>query len=416
MAATHPPLDRLLHPAEAREIILARVRPLVPEVVPLEAAGDRYLVDPLVANVSLPPFPAATMDGYAVIHDDPSPSRAILQPGFAGERPEIVVRPGSAAPIMTGAPVPTGADAVVPVENTARRDGQVEILQATVKPGENIRPIGTDMRAGDLLVPAGTLLGPAEIGLLASLGHAEVRVGRQPRVAIISTGDELVAPHETPGPGQIRDSNRFSLALAARRAGCDVVLNRHIRDNEALLRAGLTEAISAADVVITSGGVSMGDRDLVKALIGELAEVHIRRLFMKPGKPFTFATTGDTLMFALPGNPVSCLVGFQLLVRPAVQILQSAPPDPYPTVPVTVTHQVEPTDRVEYQRAVFAVADDGHLVARNTGSQISARLMSFVGANGFLVVHPRDTPYPAGSRMEGILIAPPYARLDHDRP
>jgi gephyrin len=414
MADTRSALDRLLHPSEAREIVLANVRPLEPMVVPLLEAGDRYLVDPLIADVSLPPFPAATMDGFAVIHDDTSVTRTILDASFAGDSPEGVVHPGSAAPIMTGAPVPTGADAVVPVENTARQNGMVEIRQPVVKPGENIRPIGTDMQAGDLLVPAGSLLGPAEVGLLASLGHADVRVGRTPRVAVISTGNELVAPGETPGPGQIRDSNRFSLALAARRAGCDVVINTHIRDEEQPLRDGLRDAIAQADVVITSGGVSMGDRDLVKALLGDLARVHFRRLFMKPGKPLTFATAGDTLVFGLPGNPVSCLVCFQMFVRPALQVLQSAPPDPYPTVPVTVTHQVNSSDRIEYQRAVISVDASGHLIARNTGSQISARLMSFVGSNGFLVIQPRDTPYPAGSQMQAILLAPPFAGSDTD--
>ncbi|HMM41691.1 MAG TPA: molybdopterin molybdotransferase MoeA [Thermomicrobiales bacterium] len=404
--------DRMLHPDEARAIVLAHATPLEPEVVPIADAGDHILADPLIADVSLPPFPAATMDGYAIVHDDPAPLREILGSGFAGDAATLTVAPGKAAKIMTGAPVPAGANAVVPVERTALVDGRVEIQQATVRDGENIRPVGADLREGDLLVPAGVRLGPAELGLLASLGHASVRVGRAPRVAVFSTGNELVDPGEEPGPGQIRDSNRFSLALAARRAGAEIVRTARLADEEAELRAALNAAIGEADVVLSSGGVSMGDKDLVKLLLGELAEVHFRRLFMKPGKPLTFATVPrddgrEVLLFGLPGNPVSCLVGFQMFVRPALQVLQSAPPESYPTVPVVVDHDIPPSDRIEYQRAIVSVAPDGTLRARNTGSQMSARLMSFVGANAFLVVPPGENDYPAGSRLEAILIDPP---------
>ena len=400
-------LDRLLHPDEARAIVLANVRPLEPERVSIAEAGERFLVNPLIADVSLPPFPAATMDGFAVIHDDPSVERRVLGSGYAGDDPNITVVPGTAAKIMTGAPVPAGADAVVQVENTTTRDGIMTIQQPRVRYGNNIREVGADLRKGDRLIEAGTLLGPAEVGLLASLGHAELLVGRRPRVAIISTGNELVAPDQTPGPGQIRDSNRFSLAIAARRAGAEVVINRHIRDEEALLRTGIQEALDVADVVLTSGGVSMGDLDLVKLLLGELAVVHFQKLFMKPGKPLNFATVGDKLLFGLPGNPVSCLVGFQMFVRPALQVLQSAPPDSHPTVPVVIEHEITPSDRLEYQRAIVTTDAEGRLRARNTGPQMSARLMSFVGSNAFLVVQPRDEPYAVGDTLDAILLGPP---------
>lgn len=404
--------DRMLHPDEARAIVLAHAAALDPEIVSIEQAGDRILADALVAGMSLPPFAAATMDGYAVVHDDPATLRDILGSGFAGDAATVTVGPGSAAKIMTGAPVPAGADAVVPVERTALVGGKVAIQQDRVRAGENIRPVGADLLAGDLLIPAGVRLGPAELGLLASLGHASVLVGRAPRVAIFSTGNELVDPGEEPGPGQIHDSNRFSLALAARRAGAEVVRAERIPDDEAALRAALTGAAAEVDVVLTSGGVSMGDKDLVKLILGEMAEVHFRRLFMKPGKPLTFATIAtsggrQTLLFGLPGNPVSCLVGFQMFVRPALQVLQSAPPESYPTVPVVLDADIAPSDRIEYQRAVVSVAPDGTLRGRNTGSQMSARLMSFVGANAFLVVPPAKADYPAGSRLEAILIDPP---------
>ncbi len=413
-------LDRMLQPHEARAIVLANVGPMQPEVVPLEEAGDRFLAEPLIANVSLPPFAAATMDGFAVIHDDSSTHRTVLGSGLAGDATDILVTQGSVARIMTGAPVPIGADAVVAIENTDATvrggDEMIEIRQQRVQPGENIRPIGSDLQAGDLLIPQGTRLGSAEIGLLASLGHAQVAVGRRPRVAVISTGNEHVAPGETPGPGQIRDSNRFSLALAARRAGADVLINRHIRDDEDALRSGLAEAMRQCDIVITSGGVSMGDKDLVKLLLGELAQVHFRRIFMKPGKPLTFASAlgpqPSALVFGLPGNPVSALVCFHVFVRPALQVMQMANVDPHPTVPVIVDHEVQVSDRIEYQRAIVRVEHDGTLHASNTGSQSSARLMSFVGANAFLIVHPQDESYPAGSRMEALLIDPPAATRD----
>jgi molybdenum cofactor synthesis domain-containing protein len=405
-------LDRMLHPDEARDIVLARARRLEPEFVSLEEAGDRILAEDLIADVDLPPFPAATMDGFAVVHDDQTAERPIVGSGFAGDDTRVVVAPGTAAKIMTGAPVPAGATAVVPVENTSLTNGRVAIHQTRVREGENIRPIGADLRHGDLLVAAGSALGPAEVGLLASLGHATVRVGRRPRVAVVSTGNEIVEPSDTPGPGQIRDSNRFSLALAARRAGARVVLTRHVRDDEEELRTVMGAAVDRADVLITSGGVSMGDRDLVKGLLGELAEVHFRRVFMKPGKPLNFATIGDTLLFGLPGNPVSCLVSFFLFVQPALRVMQGAPPDPYARATVTLAHQIAPSDRIEYQRAVVWTADDGTLHARNTGPQMSARLMSFVGANAFIVVPPRDEPYPVCARLQAIMLAPPMAAPD----
>jgi gephyrin len=401
-------LDRMIHPDEARDIVLRHVSPLIPQTVPLADAGDRVLAEPLVADIDLPPFNASTMDGFAVVHSDTNPEREVIGAGFAGEDSIVTLTPGTASKIMTGAPVPRGATAVVMVENTEQLDGRVKIHQSRVNEGENIRPIGADMRAGDLLVPSGTTLGPAEIGLLASLGHARVKVGARPRVAIMSTGDELVAPGETPGPGQIRDSNRFSLEVAARRAGAEVVLNRHVRDTDSALREAFTEAVDTADVIITSGGVSMGDRDLVKGLLGELAEVHFQRVFMKPGKPLNFATIGEKLLFGLPGNPVSCLVSFHMFVRPALLVMQSGSAEASPVVRVNTVSEIPPSDRIEYQRAIIWTDDDGRLLARNTGPQMSARLASFLGFNGYLVVPPSDDPFPQGTKFDALMVSPPY--------
>ena len=403
-----PADDRLLPPAEALEIVLRHARPLPVEEVSLGEAGGRWLAESLVSDQDLPPFAAATMDGFAVIAGDVSPWREILGDQYAGTVEAIEVTPGTAARIMTGAPLPEGADAVVRVENTALREDHVVIHQEHVADGENVRPIGSDLRRGDVLLPTGSRLGPAEVGLLASLGRTSARVYRRPRVSILSTGDELVDPGQEPGPGQIRDSNRFALAVAAAQAGADVVWVGRAPDEVDALRELLRERIAASDVLLTSGGVSMGEKDYVKLLLGELATVHFRRLFMKPGKPLNFATAGDgkTLIFGLPGNPVSALVGFEIFVKSALRAMRGDL-EPRPrSVTVTLDHAVDSTDRLEYQRGVVWADGAGTLHGRNTGSQSSARLMSLVGANAFILIMPREAPYQAGERVPAILLEP----------
>jgi gephyrin len=402
-----PTDDRLLHPDEALAIVLRHVRPLPVETVPLVRSGGRVLAEDLIADQDLPPFPASTMDGFAVIASDVSPWREIIGDQFAGTIEGIEITPGTSARIMTGAPLPLGADAVVRVENTEIREDHVVIHQEIVDEGENLRPIGSDLRAGDVLVRAGSSIGPAEIGLLASLGHTAINVYRRPRFSILSTGDELVEPDQTPGPGQIRDSNRFSLIVAAERAGAEVIWSGHAPDDEPALRQLIIERIEASDAVITSGGVSMGDKDFVKAILNEIATVHFRRLFMKPGKPFNFATAADgTLIFGLPGNPVSALVEFEIFIRSAMRAMAGDPHPEPATATATLDHDVDSTDRLEYQRGVAWVDGSGLLRARNTGSQVSARLMSLVGANAFLLIQPREAPYQAGERVPVILLEP----------
>lgn len=374
----------------------------------LSDAGGRVLARPLIAAESLPPFRASTMDGFAVVAADDTKLRRVLGSGLAGAMPEDEVMSGFAARIMTGAPVPEGADAVVPVENTDETDDGLRILQPVVRAGDNIRPIGSDMVEGEEVLQAGIRLSAPYLGLLASLGQAHVEVGGRPRVAVFSTGDEVVAPDVEPGPGQIRDSNRFTLSFAAQQAGAEIVINRHVPDDEEALRSAFSDALASADVIITSGGVSMGDRDLVKALLGEFAEVHFRRVFMKPGKPLNFATAGDRLIFGLPGNPVSCLVSFHMFALPALSKLQGLANVEHETISVTTTNAVQPSDRIEYQRAVIVSTPDGRLSASTTGPQQSSRLQSFAGANGFLVVPPSDEAIPAGSVLDGLLFAPPF--------
>ena len=295
---------------------------------------------------------------------------------------------------------------MVPVEATETADEHVIVHRERVEPGENIRPIGVDLARGSVVLERGSTLGAAEMGLLASLGFDPVEVVRRPRVSVLSTGNELVEPGETPGPGQIRDANRFSLIAALEEAGADVIWTGHGPDDAPALRSSLIDRIAKSDVVITSGGVSMGDLDLVKPLLSELADVHFRRVFMKPGKPFNFATSGDTLIFSLPGNPVSALVGFEIFIRPALRTMLGASAIDRPRARVQLDHRLRPSDRIEFQRAIARVDSEGHLRASTTGPQASSRLASLVGANALIPVPPGEDPILAGSHLEAILVGP----------
>lgn len=404
----HPDdLDRLRHPDEARSTVLEQARPLAVEHVSLIAAMGRAVAETIVSPEDHPPFAASTMDGYAVIAEDRSPWREVVGEQMAGNVIEAEVTDGTAIRIMTGAPIPRGANAVIRVENTEMADSDVVIHQDLVAVGENIRPVGSDIKAGTRVLEAGTILGPAELGLLASLGVALVPVRRKPRVSILSTGDELVEPGQPLGPGQIRDSNRYSLMAALSRLDVEVVWQGIAPDERDALTVILQERIADSDVVITSGGVSMGELDLVKVLLGELATVHFRRVFLKPGKPLNFATSGKTLIFGLPGNPVSALVSFELFIRPALAKMTGRPDGDAPRVPVTLLHDTPPTDRIEFQRAKVSVDATGRLVAQTTGGQQSSRLASFTGANALLVIPPRGDVYRAGETVDALLLGVP---------
>lgn len=379
--------------------------PVLPPVrVSLTEAAGLVLAEPLIAGEDLPPFPASTMDGYAVIAADGAGWRELIGDQAAGYIADIVVRPGTVARITTGAPLPPGADAVVMVERTSTAHGRVEIQQAQITTGENIRPIGVDMARGQQVLAAGTVIGPAEMGLLASLGVAEPLVHPRPRVAILSTGDEIVEPWQTPGPGQIRDANRYALGVALAELRVPIVRSTIAPDEAEATRATLTDFLATADVLITSGGVSMGQLDLVKVLLDELATVRFGRLFMKPGKPLHFATTADgTLIFGLPGNPVSALVGFEIFVRPALLKLAGRPTPLRQRLTVELTHAITPGDRPEFQRAAVRQGTDGRLLATTTGAQASSRLASLVGANALLALPARRERFEAGEMVEAIL-------------
>lgn len=314
----------MLEYPEARTRVLAAARFLGSESVPLLEALGRSLATEIKAREDVPPFVKATMDGYAVRAEDTRPPQGSssvelevvedLPAGRIGRKP---VGPGQAVRIMTGAPLPKGADAVVMVEQTQKAGGTVRVLRS-VRSGDNIGQAGEDLKKGDTVLERGDVVGPAELGMLAALNRAAVRVTRRPRLAVIATGDEIVEPGERKGPGQIRNSNGYSLLALALRAGAEAAYLGIARDK----RSSLVRKIRRAedfDILVLSGGVSVGDHDLVK---GQLESLGVRPVFwkvrIKPGKPVFFGVRGKQLVFGLPGNPTSAMVTFMLFVRPAI--------------------------------------------------------------------------------------------------
>ncbi len=302
---------------EALELIRHNV-PLLPAAnVPFAEALGMVLGEDVFADEPMPPFDASAVDGFAVIAEEGPGPRRIVGEQLAGYLANVQVEPGTAVRVMTGAPIPYGADAMVMVEDTQEEEGQVNILVEEIERGAYIRPVGQDIERGQLVLPTGTLLGPPELGLLGTVGRTEVVVHRQPRVAVMSTGDEVVAPQRKPQPGQIRDANRFGLMGALTQLGLEVVDLGIVPDEAESVRAAIAHGLTGADVLLTSGGVSMGQLDLVKPYLAKRGTVHFGRVRSKPGKPVTFATVAGKPCFALPGFPVSALVCFEIYVRPA---------------------------------------------------------------------------------------------------
>jgi molybdopterin molybdotransferase len=390
---------------EAQRIIAAHTAPLGIEEISSLAADARVLAEDVFAGVALPDVPKAAVDGYALRAGDGLAERRVLGELTAGGASQVVLTPGTAARIMTGAPLPEGADAVIMVEQTDERDGMLSIGHP-LNPGDSVHVIGQDIARDELVLSRGTALGAAEIGLLATIGQVRVAAYRRPLVAVLATGDEVHEPDAPAGAGGIRDSNRYALMAAAREAGCETISLGIARDDKALQRAAILEGLERADVLLTSGGVSMGTRDLIKPLLAELGTVHFGRIAFKPGKPTTFATVNGKLVFGLPGYPVSSLVSFEVFVRPALRRLQGAAQPERPRVRVTLGETIQaPADRPEYQRAIIAW-QGGRLVARSTGAQGSSRLLSLRGANALLLVPGDGLAHPEGAEMEALLTGP----------
>jgi molybdopterin molybdotransferase len=312
----------LLSFTDAQSLVLERVRPLAAETVPLREALGRVTAAAASARVDLPPFPSSAMDGFAVRSADAPGRLAVVGSAAAGSPAGRVLGPGEAVEISTGGVVPEGADAVIPIEYVVNSDNAIDVEQA-VEPGAHVRPRGGDVAAGDAVVPAGVRIGPAQLGALAAAGVADLPCVRRPRVAILATGSELVAPGAPLAPGQIYESNGLMLAGALAAVGADIeTVPSPVADDDSAHREALERGL-AADVLVTSGGVSVGPHDLVRRIEAELGVDEVFwRVAIKPGKPVSFGVRGETLVFGLPGNPVSSLVGCELFVKPALRALQ----------------------------------------------------------------------------------------------
>lgn len=395
---------------EARARVLAEAAPLSPEERPLaEVLGSVLAVD-IVAPHSVPPFDNSGMDGFAVkaadIVEANQDNPALLTVVFtipAGTTADGPIKAGEAAKIMTGAPIPEGADAVIQSELTEDLGLQVRIFEA-VKPGKNIRRAGEDVSAGDRVLTVGTVLGPAEIGLAASLGFPTVMVYRRPRVAIINTGSELVEVDQPLGPGQIRNSNSYALRAQCQQIGIQAeVLGIAPDDYDSTLR--MIQRGLEYDVLLTSGGVSVGDFDFVKDVQDELGvERRLWGVSMKPGKPLAFGVRNGRLVFGLPGNPVSTMVSFELFVKPALLRLMGYPKTTKPTYRAVMAEDVSATDNRTYVVRVRAWREDEVWHVSSTGPQGSGMLRSMVGANGLALVPGGPRGIRAGEEVDFLLL------------
>jgi molybdopterin molybdotransferase len=377
---------RSLSVDEALERILARVEPLETVSVELLDALGATLAEDVVADRDVPPFRNSAMDGYAVIGADVARVPAVL--GVVGEIaaggvPSRPIVRGEAMRIMTGAPMPDGADTVVRVEDTDNGTSKV-LINAATQPGTSVRAAGEDLRAGETVLVRGTVLRAAEIGVLATLGHKTVQVTRRPRVAILSTGDELVELDAPVRPGQIRDANRYSLASAATAVGATAIPLGIVRDTADDLRRALRDAAEKADVIVTSGGVSVGDHDHVKPVVDELGAMDFWSIAIRPGRPLAFGEIDGKLIFGLPGNPVSSLLGFELFVRPALLRMAGRRLLHRPRVTATLDDTLDtPPGLRFFARGVY---DPAANTVRTTGPQGSGILRSMALANCFIDV------------------------------
>jgi molybdopterin molybdotransferase len=411
-ASTYP----LVEADEAAALVLDRTPVLGIERVALAHCVGRVLAEDLVAPASLPLFPSSAVDGYAVRAADGGKPLRVLGESAAGRPFEGTIPPGTAARILTGGVVPDGADCVVMVEDVTLV-GEVVTTPSGLRAGTNFHAPGADLRAGETVLVAGIQLGAAELGLAAALNFPRLPVQRRPRVALLSTGDELVEVGGKPGRGQIIDSNRWALLAALRDAGADVHSLGIGPDEPAALRKLVVEALREVDVLVTSGGVSVGTHDLIKPLLESLGTVHIGRVKLKPGKPFTFATVSvtaahpggerETFAFGLPGFPVSSLVTFEVFVRPALRKMQGFKNLHRPMLPVRLAYDARATaDRTEYQRVTLH-REGRELVANSTGSQSSSRLMSLAGAHALVRIPPGDQGISAGTIVDAMILSLP---------
>lgn len=411
----------LVSMSDALSVIKENANCLPKTVVSIEDSLGHILASDVFAQEPFPPFPASVKDGYAVLASDGPGERVVLGPVTAGEIAASQVISGHVMRITTGAPVPQGADAVVQVEDTellesdddGRTEKRIKILTCP-KPGQDIRPIGFDVNKGQQVLSAYDKLGPAELGLMASLGLTDIEVFQKPKVAVLSTGNEVVSPGQVTKAGQIRDSNKIALKSMINSHGFEFIDLGIAADTPQDLESKLSAGLELADVVVSSGGVSMGEKDFLKPVLEDLigATIHFGRVLMKPGKPTTFATVTvggrKKLIFSLPGNPVSAMVTFNLFVLPALNKLTGSQSPELTKIKAKLLQPVSLDARPEYHRVVLSWKS-GDLVpsALSTGSQCSSRLLSMRTSNALLVLPPRSddlTTIEAGTIVDALII------------
>jgi len=398
---------------EAQLKILDSIRPLPAEGRGLLEVLGYVLAEDVCSDMDVPPFDNSSMDGYAIISADvASASRErpvsleIIDDLPAGYVSGKVVGRRQAIRIMTGAALPAGADGVIIVENTERSGDRVHVI-GPIKVGENIRRSGEDLKKGELVLPSDTLIRPQEMGVLASMGKAQVKVFRRPKVALISTGDELTPLGGEVKPGKIRDSNRYSLWGSVIEAGGYPIDLGIARDKAEVMEAKFREGLDKADVLITSAGVSVGDYDLVKTVLSKFGEINYWKVSMRPGKPQTFGMAGSKPIFGLPGNPVSAMIVFEIMVRPALLKMAGRAKLFRPRFRAILEENITNyTDRDNYMRGQIALKD-GLYYARTTGPQGSNILRSMVLANGLIIVPASVKEVKAGGEVDTELFGYP---------
>ncbi len=396
---------------EARAHILDRCPPLPARSVALLEAAGCVLAEDVVAGEDVPPFANTAMDGYALRAADTADAPVRLRVVgtlAAGAAPTIEVRSGQAVRIMTGAPIPPGADAVVMVERTQSENrGATVVVEVAVVPGQHVREAGEDLRAGDAVFGPGAVLSPGHLGVLASVGREAVEVVPRARVGVLSTGDELVGGAGPLRPGQIRDSNRPTLLALVSAAGCEAVDLGLVGDDEEALVAVVESGVAACDALVTSGGVSVGDFDYVKAVLDRLGEMNWWQVAIRPAKPLAFGLIGSTPVFGLPGNPVSSMVSFELFARPALRQMMGHTVLDRPRVTALVDDDLRrrPDGKLHLVRVVATSGEDGRWHVRSSGGQASHLLHAMARANALALV-PDGDGLAAGEEVETMLL--PY--------
>jgi molybdenum cofactor synthesis domain-containing protein len=386
---------------DAQTLVLEACGPLAPVVAPFDAARGLVLAADVVAAEQVPPFVNTAVDGYAVrsadVADVPT-ELTIVGEVAAGASTDRAVGPGETIRIMTGAPMPPGADAVVMVEDSELLSAERVRLSRAVQPGASVRAAGDDIQTGDLLFTAGTEIRPAVAAVLASVNARTVTVHPRAKVAVLSTGDELIDDGSPLAPGQIRESNRTMLAGLLAEAGCDVIDLGTVRDDEAALEAVLREAAADCDAIVSSGGVSMGDYDVVKAVLGRVAAMTWLQIAIKPAKPFAFGTIDGTPVFGLPGNPVSSLISFELLARPALRRMMGHRRLARPSLVAVSEAGISrrPDGKVHLVRVNTTFDDDGRFHVSPVGAQGSHQLAATALADAIAIVPDGDGIPPGG--------------------